>query len=172
MIATTIGVVKAYTTRVGAGPFPTELFNEIGEHLQNVGGEIGVTTGRKRRCGWLDTVVLRYSALLNGYDFLNLTKLDVLGGLEKVCVGVSYKSKDAKPLTSFPANLEALESAEVEYESFPGWNDDISSCRKWEELPKEAQQFVRRIEQLVGIKILWVGVGPEREAMLEVPIVT
>lgn len=172
LIATTIGVVKAYTTRVGAGPFPTELFDEIGEHLQNVGGEIGVTTGRKRRCGWLDTVVLRYSALLNGYDFLNLTKLDVLGGLEKVCVGVSYKSKDAKPLTSFPANLEALESAEVEYESFPGWNDDISSCRKWEELPKEAQQFVRRIEQLVGIKILWVGVGPEREAMLEVPIVT
>jgi adenylosuccinate synthase len=145
-----IGVVKAYTTRVGGGPFPTEQLNDIGEYLQTVGHEYGVTTGRKRRCGWLDLVVMKYSTMINGYTSLNLTKLDILDGMETIKVGVNYKL-DGKSLDSFPADLNVLERIEVEYIEVPGWKEDISNCRKFEELPVNAQQYVQLIEKELGV---------------------
>lgn len=166
-----IGVVKAYTTRVGGGPFPTEqlnvwiflrmpsceliLFNsgsfqEIGEYLQTVGHEYGVTTGRKRRCGWLDLVVMKYSHMINGYTSLNLTKLDILDDMETIKIGVNYLL-DGKPLASFPADLNVLERIEVEYVEVPGWKQDISKCRKYEDLPVNAQKYIELIEKELGI---------------------
>jgi len=165
-----IGVVKAYTTRVGGGPFPTEQLNDVGEHLQTVGAEFGVTTGRKRRCGWLDVVVLRYSHMLNGYASINLTKLDVLDQLPEIKIGVAYVHKPSgKRLESFPADLGYLAQCDVEYETVPGWMADISKCRTWAELPENAQRYIRRVEELVGVKVEWVGVGPGREALVTVP---
>jgi adenylosuccinate synthase len=162
-----IGVVKAYTTRVGGGPFPTEQLNEVGEHLQTVGAEFGVTTGRRRRCGWLDIVVLRYSHMCNHYTALNLTKLDVLDGLDEIRIGVAYVYQ-GKELKSFPADLDVLQQCEVRYETLSGWKTNISKCRQWSELPKEAQAYVRRIEHLAGVKVRWIGVGVSRDAMIEV----
>ncbi|ORZ31665.1 Adenylosuccinate synthetase, partial [Catenaria anguillulae PL171] len=166
-----IGVVKAYTTRVGGGPFPTEQLNEVGEHLQTVGAEFGVTTGRKRRCGWLDLVVLRYSHLINGYTSINLTKLDVLDKLPEIKIGVTYRHKPSgKIVPSFPADLDYLGECEVEYETLPGWMTDISKCTSWEQLPANAQKYIRRIEELLGgVPVEWVGVGPGREALVSVP---
>ncbi|KAJ3268393.1 hypothetical protein HK104_005384 [Borealophlyctis nickersoniae] len=150
-IGKVMGVVKAYTTRVGAGPFPTELLDATGEHLQSVGAEFGVTTGRKRRCGWLDMVVLQYSQLINDYTSINLTKLDVLDKLPEVKIGVAY-ILDGKKLDSFPADLNLLSKVSVEYETLPGWQQDISKCRRWEELPVNAQKYVMRVEELMGVK--------------------
>ncbi|KAJ3001960.1 hypothetical protein HKX48_002602 [Thoreauomyces humboldtii] len=165
-IGKVLGVVKAYTTRVGGGPFPTEQLNEIGEHLQSVGFEVGTTTGRKRRCGWLDMVVMRYSHVINDYTSINLTKLDVLDQLPEIKIGVHYLL-DGKRLDSFPADLTVLERCEVEYETLPGWQQDISACRTWEELPEKAKQYVLRVEELLdGVKVEWIGVGPAREAMI------
>lgn len=160
------GVVKAYTTRVGAGPFPTELLDATGEHLQNVGAEYGVTTGRKRRCGWLDLVVVKYSALINGYTKLNITKLDVLDQLPEVKVAVAYKH-NGKTLHTFPADLSVADKVEIEYKTLPGWKTDISKCRSYDELPENAKKYLEFIEEFVGCPIGWVGVGPGREAMLE-----
>ncbi|UZJ57398.1 hypothetical protein CBS101457_006718 [Exobasidium rhododendri] len=164
-IGDVIGVAKAYTTRVGGGPFPTELTEDIGKHMQEVGAEYGVTTGRRRRCGWLDLVVLRYSCLINGYSLLNLTKLDVLDNLDELKVAISYHS-DGKELTSFPADLEILAKVQVEYKTLPGWKGDISKATTFEELPQTCREYVKFIEQFLNVHIKWIGVGPGREAMI------
>jgi len=162
-----IGVVKAYTTRVGAGPFPTELNDEIGAKIRADGGEFGTTTGRPRRCGWLDTVVLQYSCMLNGYTSLNLTKLDILTGYDEIKIGVAYKY-ESKRLPSVPASLEILTHVTVEYETLPGWKEDISKCRKYSELPLNAQKYIKRVEALCQVPIKWVGVGAARDAIIEI----
>jgi len=165
-IGSAIGVVKAYTTRVGAGPFPTELSGALEEDLRKEGGEYGTTTGRPRRIGWLDTVVLRYTTMINNFTWLNLTKLDVLSKTKELKIGVAYVHKGTR-LTSFPASLQVLAECEVEYETFPGWNSDISHCRVFEDLPQQAKDYVLRIEELVSSKIRWIGVGEDRKAMIE-----
>lgn len=175
-----MGVIKAYTTRVGWGPFPTELTDsscggefpdgapgsEIGRHLQEVGHEIGVTTGRKRRCGWLDIPVIQYGHMINNYASINLTKLDVLDDLDEIKLGVSYSINGQllKP-GQMPSTIEDLAKVEVNYESMPGWNKNISAARTFEELPVEAQNYVNRIEELSGTKVSWIGVGVGREDM-------
>jgi len=159
-----IGIVKAYTTRVGAGPFPTELKDAIGDNMRAIGKEFGTTTGRPRRCGWLDVVALRYTHLINNFTTLNLTKLDVLSNLDEIKIGVAYKYKGAV-LESYPSSLEVLSGVTVEYETMPGWKSDISKARYLEDLPTNARKYVERIEQLSGCNIGWVGVGPGREAM-------
>lgn len=166
-IGEVIGVVKAYTTRVGAGPFPTEQLNEIGTHLQEVGAEFGVTTGRRRRCGWLDLVVLKLSTLVNGYTKLNITKLDVLDDMPEIRVATAYKYK-GKTLPMFPADLSVLESEDIEivYDVLPGWRTPTSAIRKYEDLPEQALKYLEYIERFVGVPIGWVGVGAGREAML------
>jgi len=167
-ITKVVGVVKAYTTRVGGGPFPTEQLNEIGEYLQTVGFEVGVTTGRKRRCGWLDMVVVNYSTIINGYTSINITKLDILDQLDEIKIGVAYKV-DGEILEGFPANLSLLERVEVVYETVPGWKTDISKCRTFEDLPANAQSYIRRIEALCGVPVEWIGVGVDREDMVVIP---
>jgi adenylosuccinate synthase len=177
----TIGVVKAYTTRVGAGPFPTELTDdlcggmvprgapgtEIGRIMQTVGAEIGVTTGRKRRCGWLDLVVLQYSHMVNGYRFLNITKLDVLNQLSELKLCVAYEL-DGKPLPRgvIPPNLKDLGRVKPVYRSMPGWQSDISKCKTYSELPIQAKDYLKTIEDVVGIPIKWIGTGVGRLEML------
>jgi adenylosuccinate synthase len=165
-IKTVIGVAKAYTTRVGAGPFPTELHDELAEALRKEGAEYGTTTGRPRRIGWLDTVVLRYTHLVNNYTYLNLAKMDVLSKQKEIKVGVAYTYK-GKQLRSFPASLHVLAECSVEYEVLPGWCCDISQIRKFEDLPKQAQEYVSKIESLVGVRVRWIGVGPDRKDMIE-----
>ncbi|EEB05052.1 adenylosuccinate synthetase Ade2 [Schizosaccharomyces japonicus yFS275] len=164
-IANVIGVVKAYTTRVGAGPFPTEQLNEIGDHLQKVGREFGVTTGRKRRCGWLDLVVLKYSTLINGYDSLNLTKLDILDDFKEIKVAVAY-IVDGKRIETFPADLDSLESAEIIYETFPGWQTKTTGITRWEDMPENAKKYIEFIEKFLGVPIKYIGVGPGRDEVL------
>ncbi|KAJ6303716.1 hypothetical protein OIU77_017571 [Salix suchowensis] len=161
-----IGVVKAYTSRVGSGPFPTEILGQGGDLLRFAGQEFGTTTGRPRRCGWLDVVALKYVCQINGFSSLNLTKLDVLSEFSEIQIGVSYKQIDGTPVESFPGDLRLLEQLKVEYEVLPGWNSDISSVRKYEDLPKAAQQYVERIEKLVGVPIHYIGVGPGRDALI------
>ncbi|KXN91466.1 Adenylosuccinate synthetase 1, partial [Leucoagaricus sp. SymC.cos] len=165
MIGKTIGVVKAYTTRVGGGPFPTEQLNDVGVHLQEVGREYGTTTGRRRRCGWLDLVVLKHSCLINGYDSFNLTKLDVLDDLAEIKVGVSYKA-DGKQLEGFPANLELLGHVDVDYVTLPGWRSSIADTKTYEALPENCKKYVEFIESRLGVPVEWIGVGPGRESML------
>jgi adenylosuccinate synthase len=167
-IGATVGIVKAYTTRVGAGPFPTELNDALGEKLRADGHEFGTTTGRARRCGWLDVVALQYAQAINDFASVNLTKLDVLSEFDEIKLGVAYKV-DGAVLPFFPANLEVLGKVEVEYETMPGWKSDISKATTWEELPKAAQTYVRRIEELIGCPVTWIGVGPGREAMVIKP---
>lgn len=164
-IKNVFGVVKAYTTRVGAGPFATEQLNAIGDHLVEVGAEFGVTTGRRRRCGWLDLVVLKYSTWINGYTHLNITKLDVLDGLKELKIATGYKH-NGKLLDSFPEDLKVLEEVEVVYETLPGWEEKISTITKYEDLPQNAKDYVEFIEKFVGVPVKWIGVGPGREAML------
>ncbi|ORY92555.1 Adenylosuccinate synthetase [Leucosporidium creatinivorum] len=165
-IGEVVGVVKAYTTRVGAGPFPTEQLNSIGEHLQEVGAEFGVTTGRRRRCGWLDLVVMKYSHLINGYTLLNLTKLDVLDKLPTLKVAVAYHL-DGKPLDAyFPADLDTLAKVEVQYVELPGWEQSIEDVTKFEDLPENCRKYVEFIEEYLGVKVGWIGTGPARESMI------
>jgi adenylosuccinate synthase len=161
-----IGIVKAYTTRVGEGPFPTELEDEVGEAMRAEGHEFGTTTGRPRRCGWLDIPVAAYGHLINGYTSINITKLDVLSILDEVKIGVSY-SIDGKelPFGEMPSTLENLGKVTVNYESHPGWKTDISNCRTFEELPENAQNYINRIEELLGVPVGWIGTGPGREQM-------
>jgi len=213
-IDTVIGVVKAYTTRVGHGPFPTELQNEaqsmedhfetyigpevsverkghssgayslqtgqkikVGEMLQEVGHEYGTTTGRRRRCGWLDIALVKYSALVNGFDSINLTKLDVLTGLSKIRIAIAYRNKKMTevrlPEGYFPSHLEDLKEVVCEYETLEGWSEDISKCTSWARLPLNARKYVLRIQELLSIPVSWVGVGPDRASMFKVhmPIV-
>ena len=160
-ITDVVGIVKAYTTRVGKGPFPTELFDEIGDAIQIRGVEFGATTGRKRRCGWLDTVLLRNSARLNGLTGLVITKLDVLGGLKslKICTGYDYKGDI---IYDFPASIKILEACKPVLETLPGWSEDISDIRKIDDLPKNARNYLSRIEELTETPIDIISVGPGR----------
>lgn len=160
------GVVKAYTTRVGAGPFPTELHDAVGDALRKKGGEFGTTTGRPRRCGWIDVPQLVYANMVNGFTHINLTKLDVLSDLEKINIGVSYHYQ-GQEVSSFPASLDVLDNVEVKYETMDGWKTDISAVTKYEDLPAQARAYVERLEQLINIPIKWIGVGPGREALVE-----
>lgn len=157
------GTVKAYCTRVGEGPFPTELDTDlgVGQHLAQVGAEFGTTTGRPRRCGWLDLPQLKYSCTINGYTSLNLTKIDVLTGLDKIYLGTGYKYK-GEYLSTMPASLGELKDVQVEYEVMPGWQDDITKCRTFDELPENCKTYILKIEELVGVPIRWIGVGPNR----------
>jgi len=157
-----IGVVKAYTTRVGSGPFPTELLDEDGERLRVVGAEYGVTTGRDRRCGWYDAVIARYAARVNGLTEFCLTKLDILGAWERIPVCVAYEI-DGVRHDEMPMTQSEFHHAKPVYEFFDGWNEDISSCRSFEELPKNAQGYVKALEEMSGAPFWAVGVGPERE---------
>lgn len=160
------GVVKAYTTRVGEGPFPTEQLNSEGEKLQDIGAEYGVTTGRKRRCGWLDLVVLKYSAAINGYTSLNITKLDVLDSFKEIPVAVAYHY-NGKKLSSFPEDLHQLAKVEVEYVTLPGWEADITKVETYDALPENAKKYLKFIEDFLEVPIQWVGTGPGRDSMLE-----
>lgn len=202
-----VGVVKAYTTRVGFGPFPTELQNEkqdmedfyeeyigpdinierkgdlrgayklkkgermqVGMMLQEVGHEYGTTTGRRRRCGWLDVPLVKYSSMVNGFDSISITKLDVLTGLKHVRVAVAYRNADMPevrlPSGYFPSHLVDLGKVVCEYESLEGWAEDISKCRRFDDLPAAAKRYIRRVEDLVGVPVSSVGVGPDRNDLL------
>jgi len=165
-IGTIYGVVKAYCTRVGDGPFPTELSDETGHALQAHGREVGVTTKRNRRCGWLDCVLLSYTNMLNDYTALALTKLDVLSTLDEIKIGIAY-TLDGQTLDSPPTNANKLSRVRVIYQSFKGWKRDISKVRRFEDLPMEAQEYVRYIESHVGVPIKWIGVGQERDAVIQ-----
>uniref|UniRef100_A0A7N6AXM7 Adenylosuccinate synthetase n=1 Tax=Anabas testudineus TaxID=64144 RepID=A0A7N6AXM7_ANATE len=160
------GVVKAYTTRVGVGAFPTEQDNETGALLQSRGREFGVTTGRKRRCGWLDLILVRYAHMVNGFSAIALTKLDILDTLPEIKVGVAYKV-DGQPLPSFPANMDVLTRVSVEYETLPGWCCCTEAARSFEELPPQAQNYIRFIEDFLQVPVKWVGVGKSRESMIK-----
>ncbi|KAF2755174.1 adenylosuccinate synthetase-like protein [Pseudovirgaria hyperparasitica] len=160
-----IGVVKAYTTRVGSGPFPTEQLNEVGEAMQNVGREFGVTTGRKRRCGWLDLVLVRYSHEVNQYTSLNITKLDILDDFSELKIAVGYKH-NGQPLESFPADLHTLAEVEVEYKTLPGWKTSTVGVKSYAELPENARNYIEFIEKEVDVPITYIGTGPGRESML------
>ena len=162
-----IGVIKAYTTRVGSGPFPTELFDEDGINLQQIGGEVGVSTGRTRRCGWYDSVVARYSSRVNGLTDYFLTKLDVLDHWERIPVCVAYEI-DGVRHEEMPMTQTEFHHAKPVYEFFDGWKTDISGCRSFEDLPKNAQAYVQALEDLSGTRIWGVGVGPGREQTIEV----
>ncbi len=160
-----IGVIKAYTTRVGAGPFPTELFDEDGEKLWKIGGEVGVSTGRNRRCGWYDAVVARYASRVNGLTDLFLTKLDVLSSWERVPVCVAY-DVDGVRHDEMPMTQTEFHHARPVYEFLPGWWEDISGCRSFADLPPNAQRYVEALEEMSGTRIWGVGVGPGREQTL------
>ena len=161
MMSNIIGVVKAYTTRVGAGPFPAEQSNKIGEYLRETGHEFGTVTGRSRRCGWFDSVVVRYAAMLNSLDYLAITRLDILDGLDtiNICKGYMYKGIELK---EYPESLKVLQDVEPVYEELPGWKTDISGCKSYDELPENARYYVERISQLVGVPLGIVSVGPDR----------
>jgi len=165
-ITTVIGVVKAYTTRVGAGPFPTELDGDQGEWLRKSGGEYGVTTGRPRRCGWFDAVIARYAARVNGVTDFFVTKLDVLSGLEKVPVCVAY-DVDGTRHTEMPMTQTEFHHAVPVYEFFDGWWEDLSDARKFGELPRNAQRYVRALGEMIGAPVAAVGTGPRRDQTLQ-----
>lgn len=156
-----IAIVKAYTTRVGAGPFPTELDGPAGIHLQQKGHEVGATTGRKRRCGWFDAVIMRETVRLCAPTTMALTKLDVLGGLETLQVCVAYKFQGQEVLYP-PQTPNALTRIQPIYESLPGWTEDISNCNTWESLPENARNYILRLEELCGCKAGYISVGPDR----------
>jgi len=160
-----VGIVKAYTTRVGEGPFPTELLDESGELLRQAGGEFGTTTGRPRRCGWYDAVIARYAARVNGVTDFVLTKLDVLTGLEQIPVCVAY-DVDGVRHDEMPVNQSDFHHATPVYEYLPGWSEDISGCRTFGELPQAAQDYVAYVEKISGSRMSVIGVGPSRAATI------
>jgi len=161
-ISRVVGILKAYTTRVGTGPFPTELFDQWGEYLRKQGGEVGVTTGRDRRCGWFDAVIARYAVRVNGITDLFLTKLDILSSVERVPVCVAYEI-DGTRFEEMPTTQTAFHHAKPVYEYLPGWWEDISAAKSFEDLPANAQAYVRRVEELSGARISAIGVGPGRD---------
>ncbi|KAL4469341.1 hypothetical protein ABPG72_005977 [Tetrahymena utriculariae] len=164
-IETVIGIVKAYTTRVGEGPFPTELNDQHGEHLRKVGHEFGTTTGRPRRCGWLDIPLLRYSHMINNYQSINITKLDVLDQIDEIKIATKYTVNGEK-INFMPSTIEELSQVKVEYTTVKGWKQDISKIRSYDKLPQKAKDYLSTIEDLLGVPVSWVGTGPEREAMV------
>jgi adenylosuccinate synthase len=166
-ISRVIGIVKAYTTRVGSGPFPTELFDEDGEKLRSIGGEFGVTTGRSRRTGWYDALIARYAVRVNGLTDFFLTKLDVLTGWEKIPVCVAYEI-DGKRVEELPASQTDFHHAKPIYEFLPGWSEDISNAKELKDLPANARAYVKYLEEISGAPMSAIGVGPGREQTLAV----
>lgn len=162
-----VGIAKAYTTRVGEGPFPTELFDEDGEQLREKGGEYGATTGRKRRCGWFDAVVVEHAVMVNAFTDVFLTKLDILSGWERIPVCVAYDVNGERHDT-MPMTQSELHHAKPVYEFLDGWTEDISGCRSFEELPKTCQAYVKFLEERIGCRISGIGVGPGREQTIVV----
>ncbi|MEX2105891.1 MAG: adenylosuccinate synthase [Solirubrobacterales bacterium] len=160
------GIAKAYATRVGAGPFPTELEDEVGERMGERGHEFGTTTGRPRRCGWMDLVALRYAVRLNRMNALAITKLDVLSGIGPLRVAVRYRSKEGAVLDSFPYHQSILHSATPEYEELPGFDEDLSACREEADLPQSARDFLAYVAEFAGVPVRLVGVGPDREQVV------
>jgi adenylosuccinate synthase len=160
------GIAKAYATRVGAGPFPTELFDDVGEQMLQRGHEFGTTTGRRRRCGWMDLVALRYAVRINRMDALAITKLDVLSGIGPLRLAVRYRSKEGAVLDTFPYHQSILHSATPEYEEVPGFDLDLTSCRQASDLPHEALDYLSFISDFVGVPVRLVGVGPDREQVI------
>ncbi len=159
------GVSKAYVTRVGSGPFPTEDFGSDGDDLRGRGHEFGAVTGRPRRCGWLDLVALRYAARINGFTCLALTKLDILTGFKEIKICNSYKS-GSETLNDFPSSIAKLEKVQPIYYTMPGWSEDISSARRFEDLPQNAQKYILHIEEVVGVPVVLIGVGPDRDQLI------
>ena len=166
-ISRVIGILKAYTTRVGSGPFPTELFDEDGEKLRSIGGEVGVTTGRARRCGWFDAPIARYAVRVNGLTDFFLTKLDVLTGWEKIPVCVAYEI-DGKRVEELPASQTDFHHAKPIYEYLPGWSEDISNAKKISDLPANAQAYINFLEKISGAPMSAIGVGPGRDQTIVV----
>ena len=166
VIDAVLGISKAYTTRVGSGPFPTELTGSMGEQLRKLGGEFGATTGRPRRCGWLDMVVLRHAVRVNGLTSIALTKLDVLSGLDELRICTGYRLGE-EFFDTVPARRGALAEVTPVYELLPGWKADLTGMRRWEELPTAARAYVRRVEQLAGVPVALVSVGPGRQQTIE-----
>lgn len=166
-ITSVLGIMKAYTTRVGAGPFPTELFDKWGEYLQTTGGEVGVNTGRKRRCGWYDSVLARYAARVNGFTDLFITKLDVLTGIGEIPICVAY-DVDGVRHDEMPLTQSEFHHAVPIYETMPAWDEDITGCRTFDELPDKAKDYLNRLEELSGARISYIGVGPGRDQTIVV----
>jgi adenylosuccinate synthase len=162
-----LGVVKAYTTRVGSGPLPTEIHGALGEHLRELGGEYGATTGRPRRCGWFDALVVRYAAQVNGLTGLAITKLDVLDTFDEISICTGYRAGDAER-DQFPYDLTMLEHATPVYETLPGWSSPTSGARTYAELPAGARRYLERIQELTGVPIAYVSVGTKREQIIAV----
>ncbi|CAG0882948.1 unnamed protein product [Cyprideis torosa] len=168
VIKDVIGVMKAYTTRVGAGPFPTECKDDVGDRLQRIGGEVGTTTGRRRRCGWLDLVVVRYASMINGFTAMNLTKLDVLDDFDEVKIGKSY-SLNGQPVEGFPSNLNDLARVQVEYITLKGWKKSIRGVTSFDDLPQAAKDYILKIEELLGVQVKWIGTGKDRRNIVVKP---
>jgi adenylosuccinate synthase len=167
MITNAVGITKAYTTRVGKGPFPTELLNETGDWIREKGHEYGVTTGRSRRCGWLDLVIVKTAARVSGLTSLAVTKIDTLAGLEKIKVCVGYKFNDTV-IDYFPASLEDLAKCEPIYEEFDGWDDSVADVRSYDDLPENVKKYLNRISEFTETKISIVGVGPKRDQTMRI----
>ncbi|MBU2491213.1 MAG: adenylosuccinate synthase [Bacteroidetes bacterium] len=165
-ISNVIGIVKAYTTRVGLGPFPTELTDELGENLRTWGAEFGATTGRPRRCGWFDAALVRYSRMINGIQRAAITKLDVLSNLDEIKVCVAYE-QNGKRINSFPTNAHRLESVTPVYETLPGWKKDITGITKYEDLPSETKEYLSFMSEQCGFEISIISVGPKRNQTIE-----
>jgi adenylosuccinate synthase len=163
-----VGVVKAYTTRVGEGPFPTELFDELGAEMARVGDEFGATTGRPRRCGWFDAVVARYAVMVNGINWWAVTKLDVLDGFETIRICTAYEL-DGKRIDSLPGNIRAFAACTPVYEEMPGWMCSTQEVKTWEELPENCKAYIRRLEELTGAPAGLVSVGPRRDETILTP---
>lgn len=166
-ITNIIGVAKSYTTRVGKGPFPTELFDVTGDTIREKGHEYGTTTGRPRRTGWFDSVIIRHAVRVNGLSCLAINKLDTLGGLGKLKICVAYEKPDGTVIRDFPPTLEELEGCKPVYEEIQGFDEDISSCRTFDDLPRACKDYINRLEELCECRISMVGVGPSREQNLE-----
>ena len=164
-INSVVGIVKAYTTRVGSGPFPTELGNIEGEMLRDQGGEFGATTGRPRRCGWFDGIVVKNAITINGINSVNITKLDVLTGFQTIKVGVGYKLNGER-IEFIPASLEDFENVEVIYEDLPGWTEKLANVKRFEDLPVNAQKYILRLEEIMGVPINFIGVGMNRSEVI------
>jgi len=159
------GVVKAYTTRVGKGPFPTELKDSLGKQLRKVGNEFGTTTGRPRRCGWLDLTIIKYAKLINGFDALVLTKLDILSGINPLKIAVGYEI-DGQKTDIFTTDFQKLKKVKIIYDELPGWKEDITKARKWSDLPKNAQRYIQKVEDFTNLPVELIGVGPGRKEIV------
>jgi adenylosuccinate synthase len=168
LIRNITGIVKSYCTRVGEGPFPTELHDEDGETLRRIGGEFGTTTGRPRRCGWIDIPQLKYASMINGFSDVNLTKLDVLSGFPMVKIGKRYML-DGKEVKGMPSSLSDYGNIVIDYEVMPGWTEDVSNIKTFAALPPNCQAFVNRLEELIEVPIGWIGVGPGRLDIIAKP---